>query len=297
VAQAQLEQALRNFREHAKLIRDGEQRQVWQFDFDSKRYDLIFYPRVYRRPSLQTPSALREFTNLQRLQREKIPSPRAIAHLAGFSIEQRIGDALILESLDNAIDVETLFHNAWLAGTTVANRREIARQIVELLQQIGRLKLGHRYLRLSSFLLSDGKIYFQDAGGLTSGGLKLNQVFTLGHNAAQFATRSELLRAWKTLNPDAAAPRKNPMSQWLWREFVRRSRRENEDFGILSSGDWRGYFAKSSRFAQPWSTPVDVDKAQWGKIWPRLLERIEANELQVIKRDASGEVFAGQMSL
>ena len=295
VAQAQLEQALRNFREHARLIQDGEQRQLWQFEFDAQRYDLIFYPRQYRRPNLQTPSALREFTNLQRLQREKIPSPRAIAHLAGFSIEQRIGDALILESLDDAIDVERLFQSAWLAGETVANRREIAKQIVQVLEQIGRLKLGHRNLRLSSFLFSDGKVYFQDAGGLVGGGLKLKQVFALGHNAARFASRSELLRGWKRLNPDAAAPRKNPMNRWLWREFVRRSRRENEDFGLLRSGDWQGYFTKSSRFAQLWSAQLDVERKQWGEIWPRLLERIDAGELQVLKRDASGEVFAGQI--
>jgi tRNA A-37 threonylcarbamoyl transferase component Bud32 len=299
VAQAQLEQALRNFREHARLIKGGEQREVWQFDFENRRYELIFYPRLLRRRGWRTPSAVREFFNLQRLQREKIPSPRAVAQMSGFSIDQRIGDALIVEALDDAIDVETLFRDAALAGEQVQNRREIAEQMVQLIQQIAQLKLGHRDLRLSSFLLSGGKIYFQDADGLISGGMKLNQIFRFAHNASRFATRSELLRGWKLLNPGATLPRKNPMSKRLWREFVRRTRRENEDFGIFRSGKWSGYFTKSARFGQPWSSAsrLDVNRNDWEKVWPTLLRRIDANELQLLKGDASGEVFAGQIEL
>ncbi|HMB95923.1 MAG TPA: lipopolysaccharide kinase InaA family protein [Tepidisphaeraceae bacterium] len=298
MAQAQLEQALRDFEKHAKLIRDDGRRQVWRFDFENRGYFLTFYPRrTDNNYFFRGGWALREFLRLQQLQREKIPSPRAVAQLAGFNIKAQVGDALIVEAIDGAINLEDFLDHAWCSGDTLPNRREIALQVVEIVKQLGLAKLGHRNLQLNDFLISDGKIYFDDARGLREGGLRRDDLLTLGHYSRRFATMTELLRGWRELNPDGEFPRQNPRSQKLWRYFVRETRRENADFGLIRNGEWSGYFTKSSRFAQPWSSRLNVGREEWEKIWPALIEEINAGKFQTIKQDASGEVLSQQIEL
>jgi hypothetical protein len=129
--------------------------------------------------------------------------------------------------------------------------------------------------------------------------LKLNDVLALGHSAARFATRTELLRGWLVLNPDEPWPRVNPLSRAKWDSLARRCRREDSDFGTFRSGPWIGHFVRSSRFAVPWSlaSRLDVAHKDWETAWPTLLAQLESDQLTTIKRDPSGEIYSGEIVL
>src|SRR5436305_9681815 len=90
--------------------------------------------------------ALREFTNLQSLQRAKIPSPRAVAHLTGFTVNNRKGDAVILEGIEPAIQLDHYLNEKKLNAETVLNHRDLVAQVIEIVQQLGHAKLGHEDL-------------------------------------------------------------------------------------------------------------------------------------------------------
>jgi hypothetical protein len=127
----------------------------------------------------------------------------------------------------------------------------------------------------------------------------MNHVFLLGHSAARFATLTELYRGWSVLNPDAPWPRTNPLSRSLWRRLVRSSRGDNDEFGVVRSGLWIGHFTSSPRFAVPWSiaSRLHVSRKDWEAVWPTLMAQIESEQLETIKRDASGDIFAGEVVL
>jgi hypothetical protein len=295
-----LEQALRNFDRVATLVRDRAARQTWRFDFEGRTYYLHFHRRVggLQRRFRMSP-ALGQFIHLQAMQRASIPSPRAVAHLTGFRLRDEVGDAVIVAGIEGAMQLDHFLNDQRMKGKPVRNRREIARQVVAIVEQIGRAKFGHRALGLESFLIANGTVYLHDVGGLRSGGLRMNDVFTLGHSAARFATRTELFRGWSVLNPDAPWPRTNPLSRSLWRKLVRSTRRENDDFGVVRSGPWVGHFIRSSRFAVPWSlaSRLPVSRGDWETAWPKLITQIESDQLEMIKRDASGEIYSGEVVL
>lgn len=300
MVQNQLEQALRNFKQIATLLHQNKNRQEWSFDFAGKAYLLHFYPRGKALVRWwRVGSALVEFLNLQAMQRASIPAPRAVAHLSGFRIGSILGDAVIIEAIDNALPLDEYLRRLHLNGQSPPDRRGLARQVVDIIFRIGKLKLGHRDLRLSSFLISGGKVYLQDVGGLCQGGFKMRDLYTFAHDVSCFATRSELLRGWRTLVGQLPMPRDNPRSSVLWRRFIRQTRCENADFGRLRIGSWSGCFVKTARLARPWSvaSSLQINADHWRSLWPILLAKIESGQLTPLKSDASGQVLSDRIRL
>lgn len=238
--------------------------------------------------------ALVEFTRLQTFQKASIPSPRAVAHLSGFKLNQTVGDALIVEAIPDALDVEQAQQHL-----SAPARRNLVDQIIQIVHDLGAAKFGHQNLSLDSFFFSHGKAYFHDVGGLRSGGMRLNDLYTFGHNASQWATTTELVRGWHGLNPDYPFPTRNPMSPSLWRRSVQRAQRENEDFGLLRADEWSGVYSKGPMTGRPWSvaSKLRIGLKDWQNAWPTLLSQLQSGQLTTIKADPSGEVLEGQAVL
>ncbi|HEY7090213.1 MAG TPA: lipopolysaccharide kinase InaA family protein [Tepidisphaeraceae bacterium] len=296
-----LEQALRNFDRLATLVRDDAERQAWRFEFEGRTYLVIFHPRhgaltrVMRRGS-----AMGEFVHLQALQRAGIPAPRAVAQLAGFRIRDSLGDALIVEAVPGAVQLDEYLKDHVMTGRPVPMRREIARQVIDIVNQLGRAKLGHRRLGLDCFLVGpDGKVRMHDVRGLRGGGLRMQDLLSLAHDAARFCTRTELERGWDSLEPDLMWPRDNRRSRRLWNRFVARTTGENESFGRIVAGQWKGSFVKSLRLPTPWSAAsrLRVERRDWESAWPTLLAQMESDQLTCVKSDSSGEILSGEVVL
>jgi tRNA A-37 threonylcarbamoyl transferase component Bud32 len=304
VAENWVEHVLRDLPGVGTLVKDRGYRQVWRFEHDGKAYYLKFYPRhghrdAWRRLFRGSP-AYHEFDRLQRLQRAKVPSPRAVAYIPGMRVEGRVGDAVILQGLEPGVQLDEYLNGYDLRGEPVPDRRRLSEQVRTLVRDLGKAKLGHEDLHLGNFLLHDGKVYLLDGYAVRPGGLTQADVFRLWHSASRFATRTELLRGWKLLGEGADVPRHNPVSGRVYRNFLARTGGENRYFGRLDFGDgWRGLFFKSAKYPRPWSdvSPMTIDAEQWRRAWPQLLRQVEADQLQVIKRSPSGDVLAGAVEL
>jgi hypothetical protein len=301
VSTARLEDALRNFAGVATVVKSGARRQTWRFEFESRPYYLYFYPRGTsgNGPLRGANPSHREFFGLQTLQKASVSSPRAVAQLSGFRIEDTLGDAVIVEAIDGARRLDEFLLDHELRAAPIPNRRRLALQLRTILHQLGRAGLSHSNLRLGSFLVSGQRVYLRDGAGVRRGGMRENDVMQLAHEAARFATRSELRRAWDLLMPGADMPRRNPQSPRLRRGFLRGIFRENESLGLLIDDEWKGVFTKRSTYARRWavSSRLDVTHDDWRREWPRLLERIERRELPALKSDASGDVFSADVEL
>jgi hypothetical protein len=238
-----LQQTLGQLDRLGRLVRHDAHRQVWSFAHGGREYYLYFYPRPNAFGSLlRRGGAFAEFVRFQQMQRAAVPVPRAIAHLAGLRIGQQLGDALIVEAISGAGPLGTFLRERRLSGQPLpaSQRRAIAAGLVEILYGIGRARFGHPSLSLDSFLVRDDRLWLLDVRQLRRGGLRLAHLFSFAHDAARFATRTELLRGWLRLNPDDPWPRKNPLSEKLWRRQFRHLR--GRDWGRLRAGPWSGLF-------------------------------------------------------
>ncbi|WP_428940950.1 hypothetical protein [Fontivita pretiosa] len=295
-----LQQTLGQLDRLGRLVRHDAHRQVWSFAHGGREYYLYFYPRPNAFGSLlRRGGAFAEFVRFQQMQRAAVPVPRAIAHLAGLRIGQQLGDALIVEAISGAVPLGTFLRERRLSGQPLpaSQRRAIAAGLVEILYGIGRARFGHPSLSLDSFLVRDDRLWLLDVRQLRRGGLRLAHLFSFAHDAARFATRTELLRGWLRLNPDDPWPRKNPLSEKLWRRQFRHLR--GRDWGRLRAGPWSGLFTQSSRWAVAWSlaSRLGASRRDWELAWPMLLAQIQSDQLTVLKSDSSGQVLAGQVVL
>ena len=143
------------------------------------------------------------FERLQRLQKASIPAPRAVAYLAGLRVAERIGDAVILEALEPSVQLDLHLNDFDLRGEPVPDHLGLSEQVRTLVNNLAKAKLGHEDLHLGNFLLHQGKVYLLDGYAVRTGGLVQEDVFRLAHSASRFATRTDLLRGWKLLGPDA----------------------------------------------------------------------------------------------
>jgi hypothetical protein len=183
-----------------------------------------------------------------------------------------------------------------LRGETVSNRRMLARQVAEIMHDLGNAKLGHAELSLESFAVGDGKVFLWDAANLRRGGLRMKQMLRLGHNAARFATRTEMCRVWKIVQPGAPMPRHNSASSRLWSAALRSQLRS---LGELSVGPWRGIFTSASAFARRGSpaSALNISHADWERALPELLRRLDVGEVPRLKQDESGEISMTEICL
>lgn len=242
---------------------------------------------------------MREFLRLQALQRAGVRAPRAVAQLSGFRLRHQVGDAVILEAIEPAVALDKYVTELAVRGEEIPDRPALAAKILALVRQLGEARLGHDDLHLGNMLLQDGEVYLLDAYAVRLGGLRLNNVFKLAHSVRGMATRTDLLRAWRELGPGGLMPLQNPVSDPQWRKFIERTRRENDYFGILKFGAWRGHFFRKYKYARRWAPASDlqISREDWQRAWPELLRKVEAAELQPIKRGLSGEVLATDLQL
>lgn len=306
MSQTELEQALRELPRIGTLLKDRHYRQVWRFEHAGSAYYLKFYPRTgkqlhglrdrFRRAFRGSP-AVNEFTRLQSLQRAAIPAPRAVAVLMGFRLREQVGDAVILEAIEPSVPLDQYFNGFQLQGERAPDHRELSRQIREILHQLVIHKLGHEDLHLGNFLLREGKLYLLD-GYAVRQGMRGEDIYRLAHSVGPFCTRTDLLRGWKLL-VGGRMPRRNPLSPELRREYVNRIRGPSRYVGRLESGGWAGLFFRGTKFPKRWSqaSRLRVEQADWQREFPALLERIEKDDLEVLKRSRSGDVLGTRITL
>src|SRR4051812_16871601 len=117
-ATLELEQTLRDLPRQGTLVKDRPYRQIWRFESAGKGYYLKFYPRPggKLKRMLRGNPAMREFVRLQWLQKAKVPAPRAVAVLSGFTIDKLKGDAVISEAIEPAVQLDRYLHGLEMRG-------------------------------------------------------------------------------------------------------------------------------------------------------------------------------------
>lgn len=242
---------------------------------------------------------MREFLRLQQLQKAGIPAPRGMNVLMGFRIGEQLGDAVILEGIEPSVSLDQYLNGYKLRAEQAPDHRQLTRQVIEIVHQLGRAGLGHSDLHLGNYLLKDGKLYLLDGYAVHTGGLKLDDVLLLGHSVARFAMRGDLLRGWRELGGDRPMPLTNRVSPRQWRKFVERASGENDWFGKIASGEWKGHYFKSAKFERRWAgaSALTVSNQDWQSAWPRLWKQIQSGALEVLKTSRSGDVWAGNVTI
>ncbi len=284
-----LENTLKDLPRVGTLVKDRGYRQVWRFEANGKPYYLKFYPRegFFLKRLVRGNPAIREFTRLVAMQKASIPAPRAIAVLSGYRLKDQLGDAVIIEGIEPAVQLDHYLSDFDLRGESVPDRRALVGQVIDLVHQMSLAKLGHADLHLGNFLLREGKVYLLDGYAVRKGGLRMKDLLLLGHSARRFATTADLLRGWFALTSGGRMPPVNRASKRLYRKFLERTTRNNRYFGKLSDDrGWRGHFVKQMKFARRYSiaSQMAFDREQWREAWNDLLARLESDQLDIIKR-------------
>lgn len=297
-----LENTLRNLTSVGTLVKDHAYRQIWRFEHDGRAYYLKFWPGdvSFLRRLVHPNQAIREFQRLQWLQKGNIPAPRAVAVLMGLRIGGRKGDAVVLEAIEPSINLADHAQACKLQGKPIDGHRQIADQITGIIQQLARANLRHTDLHLGNFLLSNGKIYLLDAYAVKKGLPHMADLLMLAHGVRDFASRTDLVRAWRALTPDAPMPRRNARSAGLWKTFYKRTSGENKAFGrVKAAGGWSGYCFKQYKFPRRWSSSSQMQftTEQWQTAWQSLKMQLDADQLTILKRSRSGDVLAGQLTI
>jgi tRNA A-37 threonylcarbamoyl transferase component Bud32 len=303
VSQLSLEQSLRDLPKIGTLVKDRQYRQVWRFEQEGKAFYLKFYPKggardEFRRFFRGSP-AVSEFTRLQWLQKANIPAPRAVAVMMGFKIEDRVGDAVILEGIEPSVQLDQILIEAELRGQAVPNHLELAEQVISIVRDLGKAKLGHEDLHPGNFLLHENKLYLLDGYAVRAGGLRMRDLLMLAHSTRRFATTNDLIRGWDALTAGGLPPAGNSVSEMLWKRFIQSTTRENRYFGKLTSQGWAGVYYKQTKYGYRWSqvSRMEIHHEDWAREWPILLVRIQRDQLPVLKRSRSGDVLLAQVTL
>lgn len=300
----ELEQALRDLPTTGTLVKDRAYRQVWRFEVRGVGYYLKFYPRRGKAAKrlVRGDPAMREFLRLQWLQKAEVPAPRAVAVLKGFRIDQRLGDAVILQAIEPAVPLDQLLHEAEMRGKRLPNHRELAARVRDVVRRLARARLGHGDLHLGNFLVKpDGSVHLLDAYAVRRGPVTLRDLFVLAAGASRWSTRADVVRAWRELGPpDQPLPPRNPLGPRIWHKTARRATAgDNRQFGRIRVGDWQGHCFRSWKFPYRWSdaSTRTIDPADWAAAWPDLLARVESGQVRHIKQSRSGDVMAATVTL
>ena len=128
----QLEQTLKDLSRRGTLVKDRGYRQVWRFEHDGRAYFLKFYPKGsqlsllagvrdrWRRRFRGSP-AMREFVRLQWLQKAGVPAPRAAAVLMGLRLQDKKGDAVILEAIEPSVQLDLYLNDKLVKRVTTGD--------------------------------------------------------------------------------------------------------------------------------------------------------------------------------
>ncbi len=277
------ESNLRNLDRVATLVRRRADRETWRFAYADKPYYLHFYPQGSR---LAASGAPKEYAGLKTLQDFKIPAVKVVALMSGFRFGDRKGNAVITHGMEPA-------QRLCDATLTRAEHKQAVDQIAELLKQMTRHDLGHAALSLSSFLWHDGKVILLDAAGLKSEVLTTQQLMQFAHNVEPFASKSDRMRVWRALLPDQPIPQDR-------RRLKRYAADLNSDaIAPIACGEWHGWFKQQHDrpLAHSIASRLEVDHADWQREWALLEQKLRADQLDILKRDRSGDILATQITL
>jgi tRNA A-37 threonylcarbamoyl transferase component Bud32 len=298
-----LEDTLRDLPRVGTLVKDRGYRQVWRFEHNGKPFFLKFYPKTgfrdrWRRRFRGSP-AMREFLRLQWLQKAGVPSPRAAAVLVGLRLQENVGDAVILDAIQPAVQLDHYLNDLLVRGERAPDHRLISAQVRSVVYLLGKAGLGHSDLHLGNFLLSEDKVYLIDAYAVRHGGLRSSDVLQLGHSASRYATRGDLFRGWRDLTGGDVPPRHNPVGERHFANFVHSAAGDNRHFGRQLDGNWHGITFKQTKFPRRWSkvSGMTFTDEEWRGAWNTLRNQVEADSLEVLKRSPSGDVLAGELTL
>ena len=284
-------------------MKDRGYRQIWRFEHEGKGYYLKFYPRQ-RSPLAKLKQlfrgnpAMREFLRLQWLQKANIAAPHAVAVLMGFRIKDSLGDAVLLDAIEPAVQLDRYLNRLHLAGERPAEARQLAAKVIDLVHTLGKAKLGHSDLHLGNFLLQGDQLHLLDGYAVRREGLRKKDVLQLGHSSARYSTTTDLVRGWTKLG-DGAMPVGNPISRRIWRKFIERAQGGNRYFGNVQCEGWNGIYFSQFKYPHRWSAAsrLEISEKDWLREWPALLKQIEGDGLEVLKRSRSGDVLAADIVL
>ena len=283
MAPQDLEQTLRELPKIATPVRLGTQRETWRFEHAGRAYFLHFYLPTTN--PLTRGAAAKEFAALKTLQTLKLPAVRPVALLSGLQFGNRKGDAILTAAIEPATRLDAI------SPTDHAKARQ---GVIDWLGRFAKAGLGHTDLKPSSFLLTSDGVLLADAVGLVQDGLLPEHLMQFAHAAGDAATSADRVRAWQALVPngDEVPPRD--------RHTARRLRQDFKSAAVerVIAGEWKGWFLASGRPVE-WSaaSQVRVTAEDWQREWPIVLAKLRNNELDVLKRDISGDVQAGQVTL
>ena len=311
-----LELRLKTLAAHGTRLPDAaDGHSVWAFDADGETHHLHFFPAPAKG------RGIRFFFELQALQKADVPAERPVALLKGFRVGQQSGDAVIVRPAESARRLGEYLLDLHLLGKAVPDRRAAVSSMIALLQSLHRAKRhfnprlaaplagrgvgrtrpasGAAKRNVGSFLrflgiLPDGQVILLDPLALKRGAWREADLRSFGTVASRYATRTELLRGWQKLT---GTPRP-PTSRGVWPAVRLRPIRA---FGLKSfnADGWSVQYADQPGFPQRHSMVKcdEIDLAAWPTAWPDLLATVERDELEIIKRDPSGDVLSGTVRL
>jgi tRNA A-37 threonylcarbamoyl transferase component Bud32 len=279
------EEHLRSLSQTSTLVRRTRDRETWVFSYNNKPYFLHFYPHTGRRFSRSAASA--EFAGLKTLQDFKLPGVRVAALLSGFNFDNRRGDAVITHGLSGAQRLDTL------VGTLA--HREVLLKTIDLLHQLGQARIGHTDLRPSAFAMTDDRrVVLLDGRGIHTSGLTTEHLLQFAHAIGPGLTRADRVRAWRRLVPGSETP---PVDKHRHVRF--QTDYKNDDIAPVRVGDWTGRFRVRSPRERAWSVASRTffRTQDWINAWPEMLRQIDADQLEVLKRDSSGDILSGRLNV
>lgn len=279
------ERHLRELHRQAVLIRSRTGRETWRFVYNHKPYYLHFYAQGSRFSASQAPQ---EYAGLKTLQDFKIPAVRVVALLSGFQFGSNKGNAVITHGLEPAVRLSEL-------SPTPSQRRIIVDQIIRILVQMTDHDLGYDGLNLSSFLWYNQQVLLLDGTGVRSEVLTPEQLMQFVHRIEPWVSRSDKLRGWRMIRrSDTGVP---PIDRLKVRRYHRDLKTDTTQF--IRIGPWSGWFKSSHDRPLDYalSSRLNITVEDWRREWPRLIQLIRADQLDILKSDESGDILSGQICL
>src|SRR5437867_13226532 len=104
----------------------------------------------------------------------------------------------------------------------------------------------------------------------------MNDLFLLATSAHPYASRADLLRAWKQLGAGNPIPQNNPRARSIWRSLLNRAFANDRYFAHLDSAGWSGHFFRHAKFPHRWSnvSRMYISEQDWQTAFPLLLTQI-----------------------
>ena len=275
------EHVLRDLPTIATPVRRSPARETWRFDHAGRAYFLHFYPAGTSRLS-RSPAA-REFAALKTLQTLNLDAVRPIALLSGLRFGDRKGDAVMLAAVEPARRLDEL----------LTAERALREGVIAWLEKLTDAGLGHDDLRPSSFLVAGDRVLLADAVGLVKGGLTREHLMRFAHAAGEALSRADRLRGWRRLVPAGDVPPHDRRQAKRLRQGLAAQAIEP-----IKVREWQGRFLAGGHAAE-WSpaSGVRVTAADWQREWPTLVKAMRDDTLNVMKRDDSGDVLSGRITL